>query len=115
REGIYMKPKHLFILTSILFIMMTPAHSFAVQEDSTTEKKEDAMLEIMDDMTIEEKIGQLFIVHVYGKTPTDPDYEAVNLDTNRGGKYLKEVIEEYQVGRRIYITCIELLKVTGVD
>src|SRR5699024_6206572 len=97
-----MKPKHLFILTSILFIMMTPTHSFAVQEDSTTEKKEDAILEIIDDMTIEEKIGQLFIVHVYGKTPTDPDYEEVNLDNNRGGKNFKEVIENYHVGGIIY-------------
>lgn len=53
-------------------------------------------------MTLEEKIGQLFIVHVYGKTPTDPNYEATNLNGNRGGKNFKEVIEKYHVGGVIY-------------
>lgn len=53
-------------------------------------------------MTLEEKIGQLFIVHVYGKTPTDPNYETINLNGNRGGKNFKEVIEKYHVGGVIY-------------
>src|SRR5699024_513134 len=53
-------------------------------------------------MTIEEKVGQLFIVHVYGKTPTDPEYEDINLNNNRGGKNFKEVIENFHVGGVIY-------------
>ena len=97
-----MKSKHFLILTSILFIIITPLHSFAGQADSTTEEQDDAILEIMDNMTLEEKIGQLFIVHVYGKTPTDSDYEEINLDNNRGGKNFKEVIENYHVGGIIY-------------
>src|SRR5699024_8948036 len=97
-----MKSKHFLILTSILFIIITPLHSFAGQADSTTEEQDDAILEIMDNMTLEEKIGQIFIVHVYGKTPTDSDYEEINLDNNRGGKNFKEVIENYHVGGIIY-------------
>jgi beta-N-acetylhexosaminidase len=58
--------------------------------------------EIMENMTLEEKIGQLFIVHVYGTTPTDPDYEDTNLQNNRGGKNFKEVIENFHVGGVIY-------------
>lgn len=53
-------------------------------------------------MTLEEKIGQLFIVHAYGKTPTDPSFEDVNVDHNRGGKNFKEIIEKYHIGGVIY-------------
>ncbi len=53
-------------------------------------------------MTLEEKVGQLFMVHVYGRTPTDPDYEEINLEKKRGGKNFKEVIEKYHIGGVIY-------------
>lgn len=53
-------------------------------------------------MTLEEKVGQLFIVHVYGKKAEDPAYEATNLNNNRGGKNFKEVIEKYKLGGVIY-------------
>lgn len=56
----------------------------------------------IEHMTIEEKVGQLFIVHAYGKTPTDPNYESVNLERNRGGKNFKEIIEKYHIGGVIY-------------
>lgn len=56
----------------------------------------------MENMTLEEKVGQLFIVHVYGKTPTDPNYENTNLRNNRGGKNFKKVIENYHIGGVIY-------------
>lgn len=57
---------------------------------------------IMDPMTLEEKVGQLFIVHVYGKTAEDPNYENMNFQNQRGGKNFKEVIEKYHVGGVIY-------------
>lgn len=53
-------------------------------------------------MTLEEKVGQLFMVQVYGRTPTDPDYEAVNLQEHRGGKNFAEVIQKYHIGGVIY-------------
>ncbi len=53
-------------------------------------------------MTLEEKVGQLFMVHVYGRTPTDPDYEEINLEEKRGGRNFKEVIEKYHIGGVIY-------------
>ena len=56
----------------------------------------------MRPMTLEEKVGQLFIVHVYGETPTDPRYEQININNNRGGKNFKEVIENYHIGGVIY-------------
>ncbi|WP_209365772.1 glycoside hydrolase family 3 protein [Sediminibacillus dalangtanensis] len=56
----------------------------------------------MKHMTLEEKIGQLFIIHMYGQTPTDPDYEQTNLNNNRGAKNFEEAIEKYHIGGVIY-------------
>ncbi|MGP4081485.1 glycoside hydrolase family 3 protein [Pseudalkalibacillus sp. R45] len=53
-------------------------------------------------MTLEEKVGQLFMIHVYGQTPTDPNYEDTNLNQNRGAKNFKEAIEKYHIGGVIY-------------
>ena len=53
-------------------------------------------------MTVEEKVGQLFMIHVYGQTPTDPAYEEINMSNNRGAKNFKEAIEKYHIGGVIY-------------
>ena len=53
-------------------------------------------------MTLEEKIGQLFIIYMYGKTPTDIAYEEKNLQAKRGAKNFKEAIEKYHIGGVIY-------------
>jgi beta-N-acetylhexosaminidase len=53
-------------------------------------------------MTLEEKVGQLFMIHVYGKTPTDPNYEQTNLSNNRGAKNFEEAIQKYHIGGIIY-------------
>lgn len=107
----------------ILCMIMTPLYSFASQkEGSNVEDKDSEILDMMEDMTVEEKIGQLFIVHVYGQTPEDPNYEDVNLDNNRGGKNFKEVIENYHVGGIIYFnwsdnigTPVDLAQVNGLS
>ncbi|KYC84205.1 glycoside hydrolase family 3 protein [Heyndrickxia sporothermodurans] len=53
-------------------------------------------------MSVEEKVGQLFIIHAYGKTPTDPDYTETNLNSKRGGANYKEIIEKFHIGGVIY-------------
>jgi beta-N-acetylhexosaminidase len=53
-------------------------------------------------MSIEEKVGQLFIIHAYGKTPNDPAFEETNLNDKRGGASFKEIIEKYHIGGVIY-------------
>ncbi|MCP3026495.1 glycoside hydrolase family 3 protein [Halobacillus sp. A5] len=53
-------------------------------------------------MTLEEKIGQLFMIHVYGQTPADPNYEETNINQNRGVKNFEEAIEKYHIGGVIY-------------
>ncbi|TFJ92467.1 glycoside hydrolase family 3 protein [Lentibacillus salicampi] len=95
-----MKNRHLLSTLSLLLVLalIFPAYTFADSHDS----KQDFIHEKMENMTLEEKVGQLFVVHVYGKTPTDPDYEQTNLNNNRGGKNFKEVIENYHPGGVIY-------------
>ncbi|MFA1821731.1 glycoside hydrolase family 3 protein [Virgibacillus oceani] len=95
-----MKPNRWVIGLSILCIMMFPLQISANQAPVDGDYQE--IEEMMENMTLEEKIGQLFIVHVYGTTPTDPDYENTNLQNNRGGKNFKEVIENFHVGGVIY-------------
>ena len=53
-------------------------------------------------MTLEEKVGQLFMVHVYGRTPTDPDYVDENLTGGRGARDFAEAIRRYHVSGFIY-------------
>src|SRR5699024_6502231 len=94
------------LLIAVALIVLFPKSGFAIKSESVTsdesnETKKDVE-EIINDMTMEEEVGQLFIVHVYGKTPTDPEYEDINLNNNRGGKNFKEVIENFHVGGVIY-------------
>src|SRR5699024_2953516 len=97
-----MKNRHLLSILSFLLVLalIFPAYTSADSEGGDV--KEDWIRQKMNDMTLAEKIGQLFVVNVYGKTPTDPDYEQINLDNNRGGKNFKEVIENYHIGGVIY-------------
>ncbi|MEW9676815.1 glycoside hydrolase family 3 protein [Lentibacillus sp. L22] len=102
-----MKRRYLSVLLSItLLLLWSPQHSFANADSAKTPdadaKQADEIKEIMDDMTIEEKVGQLFIIHAYGKTPTDEEYKDINLENNRGGKNFKEIIENYHIGGVIY-------------
>lgn len=53
-------------------------------------------------MTLEEKVGQMFMIDVYGRTPTDPDYADENLRSGRGVRNFAEAIQRYHVGGFIY-------------
>ncbi|QQK78929.1 glycoside hydrolase family 3 C-terminal domain-containing protein [Salicibibacter cibi] len=91
------------LAVTLLVPLMISLHSPSVVQLNAQEEVEPNEIEsIMDDMTLEEKVGQLFIVHVYGETPTDPNYEEENLENDRGGENFKEVIENYHPGGVIY-------------
>lgn len=101
--------KWLAVLCSVLvFFTVLPAAALADTGDAVKPGwKEDRVAKgwiqsKIRRMTLEEKVGQLFMVHVYGRTPTDPDYEEINLEQKRGGKNFKEVIEKYHIGGVIY-------------
>ncbi|MCB5936661.1 glycoside hydrolase family 3 protein, partial [Bacillus sp. DFI.2.34] len=103
-----MKKKLLSVISIVaLFFSMAPIVGKADVDDPTNadnpaQQQDKFIRDLMDGMTIEEKVGQLFIVHVYGKTAEDATYEQTNLKNNRGGKNFKEVIEKYNIGGVIY-------------
>lgn len=99
------------LLSIALLLLWMPVHSFAdvhtAKASDSDDKQDDKIKEIMDDMTIEEKVGQLFVIHAYGQTPTDEEYEKINLENDRGGKNFKEIIEKYHIGGVIYFNWSE--------
>ncbi|MDY0395868.1 glycoside hydrolase family 3 N-terminal domain-containing protein [Virgibacillus halophilus] len=100
-----MKKTSSALLSFLLLVMMVTPTPFLADRVLAKGQKDnlDAKVQkIMADMSIEEKVGQLFIVHVYGKTATDEAYEQTNIDQERGGKNFKEVIEKYHIGGVIY-------------
>lgn len=98
------------IVFSLVFILAFPANMFAGGWDDPvkpgwgdgSEAKRGWIISKMRHMTLEEKIGQLFVIHMYGTTPTDPNFEETNLRMNRGAKNFKEAIEKYHIGGVIY-------------
>jgi beta-N-acetylhexosaminidase len=60
---------------------------------------------IISGMTLEEKVGQLFVMRVYGHSATDPDQ--ADIDANMaeiGVRTAAEMIAKYHVGGIIYFT-----------
>ncbi|MEC5423944.1 glycoside hydrolase family 3 protein [Virgibacillus sp. C22-A2] len=106
-----MKKRLFTILSSFLLVLMSfPVISFANSSGSPTQPgwddgekaKHGWIVSKMNQMTLEEKIGQLFVIHMYGQTPTDPNFEDTNLRMNRGAKNFKEAIERFHIGGVIY-------------
>ncbi|GGC83600.1 beta-N-acetylhexosaminidase [Thalassobacillus devorans] len=96
------------IIVLMAFVMLFPSFTNASWDDPTKpgwddeEARKGWIQSKIQHMTLEEKVGQLFMVHVYGETPTDPNYEDTNLSRNRGAKNFKEMIEKYHIGGVIY-------------
>lgn len=102
-----MKKNHFSLWMSfVLIFTMGLSPGFAEGDNSGTtddgNQVDDEIDDMIDAMSIEEKVGQLFIIHAYGETPTDEAYEDTNLENNRGGKNFKEIIENYHIGGVIY-------------
>lgn len=100
-----MKRTSSILLSILLLVTMVAPTSLSTKHVLAKGQKDQIAAEVqkmVDSMSVEEKVGQLFIVHVYGKTATDKAYEQTNLKNDRGGKNFKEVIEKYHIGGVIY-------------
>jgi beta-N-acetylhexosaminidase len=59
--------------------------------------------ELISGMTLEEKVGQLFVMRVYGASATDPTQADIDANLNEiGVRTAAELIEKYRVGGIIY-------------
>ncbi|WP_062237456.1 glycoside hydrolase family 3 protein [Fictibacillus sp. FJAT-27399] len=90
----------LFIIMAIMLVF--PQSSLAASSPVKKEKDDAWLKRIVKHMTVEEKAGQVFIIHVYGKTAEDPAYEQINIKQKRGAKNFAEAIEKYHLGGVIY-------------
>ncbi|MEW1777436.1 glycoside hydrolase family 3 protein [Streptomyces sp. NPDC086777] len=60
---------------------------------------------IVSRMTVEEKVGQLFVMRVYGHSATDPDQADIDANLEEiGVRTAAELIAKYRVGGIIYFT-----------
>ncbi|MFF5141869.1 glycoside hydrolase family 3 protein [Streptomyces sp. NPDC013157] len=60
---------------------------------------------IVSRMTLEEKVGQLFVMRVYGHSATDPDQADIDANLKEiGVRTAAELIGKYRVGGIIYFT-----------
>ena len=65
----------------------------------------------LNHMTLEEKVGQLFMTHVYGKSATTQDPQAVAANQRAYGvDNAKQLIDKYHLGGVIYYTWTDNLK-----
>ncbi|MGW4053185.1 glycoside hydrolase family 3 protein [Streptomyces sp. NPDC004779] len=81
---------------------VTPAaaHSAAHAPDARTERW---LRRIVDRMSLEEKVGQVFVSRVYGHSATAPDQADVDANLRElGVRTAAELIERYHVGGVIY-------------
>ncbi|MFJ8074823.1 glycoside hydrolase family 3 protein [Streptomyces sp. NPDC096176] len=61
------------------------------------------LVRLISRMSLEEKVGQLFVMRVYGHSATDPDQTDVDLNLEEiGVRNAAELISEYHVGGIIY-------------
>ncbi|MFF8383305.1 glycoside hydrolase family 3 protein [Streptomyces kanasensis] len=67
--------------------------------------EERRLARIVDRMSLEEKVGQLFVMRVYGHSATDPDPSDVDANLREiGVRSAAELIARYHVGGIIYFT-----------
>ncbi|WAU79538.1 glycoside hydrolase family 3 protein [Streptomyces sp. Qhu-G9] len=78
----------------------TPAQA----EDDDTAKHGDSRLRaLVSRMTLEEKVGQLFVMRVYGHSATEPDQADIDANLAEiGVRTAAELIAKYRVGGIIY-------------
>ncbi|MFD9278985.1 glycoside hydrolase family 3 protein [Streptomyces mirabilis] len=88
--------------TAALALSTTPVRA---AEDAADRPDESSLRALVSRMTLEEKVGQLFVMRVYGHSATAPDQ--ADIDTNLeelGVRTAAELIARYRVGGIIYFT-----------
>ncbi|MEG3628751.1 glycoside hydrolase family 3 protein [Streptomyces poriticola] len=66
---------------------------------------EDSLRTLVSRMTLEEKVGQLFVMRVYGHSATDPDQADIDANLREiGVRTAAELVARYRVGGIIYFS-----------
>ncbi|MFE6700597.1 glycoside hydrolase family 3 protein [Streptomyces sp. NPDC057718] len=80
----------------------TPSVASAHSTNASTDRR---LRQIIAGMSLEEKVGQLFVMRVYGHSATDPDQADIDANLKEiGVRTGAELISTYHVGGIIYFT-----------
>ncbi|MFD8118012.1 glycoside hydrolase family 3 protein [Streptomyces microflavus] len=78
------------------------AHSADAAANASTDRR---LRRIIAGMSLEEKVGQLFVMRVYGHSATDPDQADIDANLKEiGVRTAAELVATYHVGGIIYFT-----------
>ncbi|MFD5901448.1 glycoside hydrolase family 3 protein [Streptomyces microflavus] len=78
------------------------AHSADASTNASTDRR---LRRIIAGMSLEEKVGQLFVMRVYGHSATDPDQADIDANLKEiGVRTAAELVATYHVGGIIYFT-----------
>ncbi|MFD0078093.1 glycoside hydrolase family 3 protein [Streptomyces sp. NPDC127166] len=84
---------------------VTGAFAPAAHAETNAASDDLALRRIIDRMSLEEKVGQLFVMRVYGHSATAPDQADVDANLAEiGVRTAAELVERYHVGGIIYFT-----------
>ncbi|WP_309076619.1 glycoside hydrolase family 3 N-terminal domain-containing protein, partial [Streptomyces sp. ZEA17I] len=77
-------------------------HPASGRHDASTDRR---LRRIIAGMSLEEKVGQLFVMRVYGHSATDPDQADIDANLREiGVRTAAELVSAYHVGGIIYFT-----------
>ncbi|WP_089105237.1 glycoside hydrolase family 3 protein [Streptomyces hyaluromycini] len=85
----------------------TGAHALGSDDTNSEDKNADdkKLRALIARMTLAEKVGQLFVMRVYGHSATDPDQADIDANLKEiGVRTAAELIAKYRVGGIIYFT-----------
>ncbi|MGX1954365.1 glycoside hydrolase family 3 protein [Streptomyces sp. CB02115] len=82
--------------------LAVPSTASADSRDASTDRR---LRRIIAGMSLEEKVGQLFVMRVYGHSATEPDQADIDANLKEiGVRTAAELISTYHVGGIIYFT-----------
>ncbi|WP_405193866.1 glycoside hydrolase family 3 protein [Streptomyces anulatus] len=83
-------------------VLAVPSAASADSTDASTDRR---LRRIIAGMSLEEKVGQLFVMRVYGHSATEPDQADIDANLKEiGVRTAAELISTYHVGGIIYFT-----------
>ncbi|MFE9699584.1 glycoside hydrolase family 3 protein [Streptomyces sp. NPDC006270] len=83
-------------------VLAAPSAASTPSADASADRR---LRRIIAGMSLEEKVGQLFVTRVYGHSATDPDQADIDANlTELGVRTAAELISTYHVGGIIYFT-----------
>ncbi|MGQ4383213.1 glycoside hydrolase family 3 protein [Streptomyces sp. SAS_270] len=91
-------------VTAALAVSTTPA-AHAAEPHPAEPRDDTALRALISRMTLEEKVGQLFVMRVYGHSATAPDQADIDANLSEiGVRTAAELVAKYRVGGIIYFT-----------